>query len=99
LLTYPASTGGPEARITGSLGVNDQNCFTLDDVLLVAPSGSTVSTDGRSVDIDGLGTTSVGEDIDTSGGWTELEPDEQAPQAYRTCLGDERAFVTINAGD
>jgi hypothetical protein len=98
LLTYPASAGLLEARVTGVLGVNDQNCFALDGVLLIAPSGSTVSADGTSIDVAGLGTTSRGETIDTSGGWTEPERGTQPPRAYLRCLGNERTFITINAG-
>lgn len=73
------------AIVSGTLTINAQGCFEVEDHLLVAPHGSTVSTDPLGVDIPGFGVLRVGESFTGSGGWFDWElddtdrPDEAAP--------------------
>lgn len=64
------------AIVSGTLSVNANECFEVDDRLLVAPYGSTVSADPLGVHIPGFGVLLVGQSFTGSGGWFDWEPDE-----------------------
>lgn len=62
---------GMDALVGGVLRVNEAACFTLDDRILVAPPGSTVAEDGRSIVIPRLGRFSIGDTVQGGGGESE----------------------------
>lgn len=55
------------AKVGGVLGVNEQDCVTLDDRVLVVPKGSR-ALDEQSIELAGLGTVRVGERLSGGGG-------------------------------
>ncbi len=74
LLTWhegPTDRPGMDALVGGVLRVNEAGCFALDRWILVAPPGSTVSLDGRSIVIPRLGHFSIGDTVRGGGGETE----------------------------
>lgn len=58
-------------QVMGTLGLSDTGCWYLDDgtgsALVQFPFGSTLSEDGQSVDVPGLGTVRAGDAIDGTG--------------------------------
>ena len=72
LLTWPEGPkAGMDALVVGVLRVNEAGCFAIDDQILVAPPGSTVSSEGRSIVIPRLGRFSIGDTIRGGGGQSE----------------------------
>ena len=57
--------------VSATLGVNDKNCFVVDDTVLVVGKGSRVVDAGSAVDISGVGTVRVGEEAAGAGGIIE----------------------------
>ena len=56
------------ATVSGTLGINDQGCFTLDDRVLVVGHGSQVVLDGEGVEVADVGTVRLGERASGGGG-------------------------------
>ena len=99
----PAATGPPDARlivipeatdesmfglVSGTLGINDQGCFTLDDRVLVVGMGSRVLPGEDSINIADVGTVDVGSQAAGAGGSIDgLDEVERFAQAMD--LGDE----------
>jgi hypothetical protein len=76
------------ARVSGTLGVNDQGCFTLEDRVLVVGNGSRVLPGGESIEIADVGTVEVGARASGGGGLIDgLDEVERFAQALN--LGDE----------
>jgi hypothetical protein len=60
-----------QALVSGTVGVTDTGCIALDDAVLVAPEGSTISADGETVSLTGVGEFRLGDSLPgTGGGWT-----------------------------
>ena len=79
---------GMFARVSGTLGINDQGCFALDDRVLVVGKGSRVLSGEDSVDIADVGVVEVGSRTSGGGGYIDgLEEVEYF--AHAMGLGDE----------
>jgi hypothetical protein len=75
-------------RVSGTLGINDQGCFTLDDRVLVVGKGSRVLPGEESIDVADVGTVEVGARASGAGGAIDgLDEVEHFAQAIG--LGDE----------
>lgn len=83
-----------DRNISGTLAVNESNCYTLGHRILVAPYGSTILDDGSAITMPGIGTFAVGDHIETGGsGAPKVKKD------WLTCrVGNrlEDAFVIPN---
>ena len=74
--------------VSGTLGINDQGCFTLDDRVLVVGKGSRVLPGEKSIDVSDVGIVEVGARASGGGGLIDgLEEMEHFAQALG--LGDE----------
>lgn len=85
---------GFESIVSGTLGVNEQNCVTIDDRILVVPAGS--STDGDGVlEIPGYDSETIGGEVQYGGGQEEI-PWEDASAELQECSpgGAETVVVT-----
>lgn len=70
LLVDESANSWPDVRVEGMLGLNDQGCITLDDLLLIAPSGSTlttVSSGEPEISVPGFAALSIGDEMSASG--------------------------------
>jgi hypothetical protein len=96
LLTWPEdpAAAGMDALVSGALRVNEAGCFALDQRVLVAPPGSTVSEDGRSIVIPRLGRFSIGDTVRGGGG----ESDGTNEVKDATCVPEDAPplFVVLN---
>lgn len=89
LLTSVGGDGAFEALVRGRIGINERGCVTVGNArttyLLVAPAGSTMSTDGERVRLAGVGDFAIGDHVETGGGYFVPRGADQ-----RGCLtGDE----------
>lgn len=75
------------ATVSGTLGINDQGCFTLDDRVLVVGHGSQVVLDGEGVEVADVGTVRLGERASGGGGYVDGS-DEVEQYALDHDLGD-----------
>ncbi len=74
--------------VSGTLGINDQGCFTLDDRVLVVGNGSRVLEGEESIEVADVGLVEVGSDTSGGGGLIDgLEDVEYFAEAVG--LGDE----------
>lgn len=89
LIVFPELTReGMFALVSGTLGINDQGCFTLDDRLLVVGKGSRVLPGGESIEVADVGVVDVGSRASGGGGAIDgLEEVERF--AETTGLNDE----------
>jgi hypothetical protein len=96
LLTWqgPPDRPGMAALVSGVLGVNEAGCFALDQWVLVAPPGSTVAEDGRSIVIPRLGRFSIGDRIQGGGGVSDGT--NEVLDAACVPEGDAPRFVVLN---
>ena len=78
LVTLPDTGVHMEAIVSGTLGVRN-GCFTVDNAVLIAPEGSTVSPDGQSIVVPGIATVDVGDKVIGGGGWVNEVPDAVQP--------------------
>jgi hypothetical protein len=97
LLTWhegPADRPGMDALVGGVLRMNGAGCFALDHRILVAPPGSTVGPDGRSIEIPDRGRFSIGDTVRGGGGESEGTNEVLDP----TCVpeGARPLFVVLN---
>ena len=76
------------SRVSGTLAINDQGCFTLDDRLLVVGKGSRVLEGEASVDVADVGVVQVGSRTSGGGGLIDGSEDVQV-FANAMGLGDE----------
>lgn len=88
-----------QALVSGKLAVNDAGCVTLGSSILIAPPGSTVSSDGTSVRLAGHGRYSFGTEVSgLSGGYGDMgrgdDPDSAA--SCRSASHPERDYVVVN---
>jgi hypothetical protein len=87
-----------EALVGGTLGLNSEDCFTLDGSVFVAPYGSEVAGDG--VEIEGMGLFALGSQVKGTGGHVHFADFIAPAQArYRSCrgdAGDQADFVVIS---
>lgn len=84
-----------EALMSGRLGVDDRGCVTLGGDALVAPKGSAIGDDGRTVSIKGVGTFRLGDGLPPVGGGHEEYADwSQVPAEQRACSGTDFAVLT-----
>jgi hypothetical protein len=73
--------------VSGTLGINDQGCFTLDDRVLVVGKGSRVLPGEESIDVADVGVVEVGSRATGAGGQIDG-------------AGEVRRFVeTLDLGD
>lgn len=99
LIVFPEPTPeGMFALVSGTLGVNDQGCFTLDDRVLVVGMGSRVLPGGRSIDVADVGVVEVGSRASGGGGAID-GIGEVARFAEATGLGDEVMACQPDGGD
>ncbi len=69
LLVLPESFQDTQlATISGALGLNARDCFTLDGFLLLTAHGSRVLPGGEGIEIPGIGAVALGERIDGGAG-------------------------------
>ncbi|MCY7287866.1 MAG: hypothetical protein LH624_06345 [Cryobacterium sp.] len=89
LVVLPELTrDGMFSLVSGTLGINDQGCFTLDDRVLVVGKGSRVLTGEESIDVADVGVVEVGSR--TSGGGGLIDGIEEVEYfAKAVGLGDE----------
>jgi hypothetical protein len=74
--------------VSGTLAINDQGCFTLDDRVLVVGTGSRVLPGGESIDIGDVGVVEVGRGASGAGG--QVDGMEEVQRFVETLgLGDE----------
>jgi len=85
----------PDAAIGGRLWVNDSDCFTLGDAILVADPGSTVLEDGSGVDLPGFGVVKIGTRINGGGGYYDYESVADVPDFARDCVDDARPIQLV----
>lgn len=73
---------------SGTLGINDQGCFTLDERVLVMGKGSRVLDGEESINVADVGVVEVGSEASGGGGLFDgLGDEEYFAQAFG--LGDE----------
>jgi hypothetical protein len=96
LLTWPDDPAavGMDALVVGVLRVNEAGCFALDQWILVAPPGSTVSEDGRAIVIPQLGRFSIGDTVRGGGG--ESDGTNEVKDAACVPEGAPPLFVVLN---
>lgn len=80
------------ALLSGVLGVNELGCVTLDDEIVVAPIGSTVS--GMTVRLPGYPDLTLGTAVEVGGGH-ESYPVEAAPAGLAGCTPDGSSEVAV----
>jgi hypothetical protein len=68
--------------VSGTLGINDQGCFTLDDRVLVVGQGSRVLPGGESIDIADVEVVEVGGRASGAGG--QIDGIEEAQRFVET---------------
>jgi hypothetical protein len=74
--------------VSGTLAINDQGCFTLDDRVLVVGTGSRVLSGGESIDIADVGVVELGGRASGAGG--QIDGMEEVQRFVETLgLGDE----------
>lgn len=76
------------SRVSGTLAINDQGCFTLDDRVLVVGKGSSVVEGGDSLEVADVGVVQVGSRTSGAGGLID-GPDDVQYFAEAMSLGDE----------
>lgn len=89
-------SGFPEALVGGVLQIDKAGCVTMDDYTLVAPYGSTLAQDGRTVTLTGHGVFRIGERFGPAGGGYIDNPGD-TPTEPRGCARND--FVSVNPGD
>ncbi|WP_119698270.1 hypothetical protein [Microbacterium halotolerans] len=94
VLSENTNGAGFEAIVSGTLGVNEQNCVTLDDRILVVPAGSSIDGDGG-LEIPGYDSETIGGEVQYGGGQEEI-PWEDASAELQECSpgGAETVLVT-----
>jgi len=87
------------ANISGVIGINDRGCVTVDDYVLRAPFGATVSPDGASVDIPPFGLLPIGGDLPGSAGgivtYGGEPPTEDQQRFLDLCGGSGYAGINL----
>lgn len=85
------------ANISGLIGINDHGCVTVDDYVLQAPFGATVSPGGESVDIPPYGAIPIGGNLPGSAGgvgpYGGDHPTENQQKVLDLCGGGEYAAI------
>lgn len=81
-----------EAIVSGVVGVNEQNCVTLDDEVLVAPAGSRMAEGGAAILLKGYSAVAVGDGAQFAGGHEELTRD-QAGEDIRNCASPQASEI------
>jgi hypothetical protein len=85
------------ANISGVLGINERGCVTVDEYVLRAPFGATVSPDGKSVDIPPFGSLPIGGDLPGSAGgvgpYGGDHPTQEQQRFLDLCGGGEYAAI------
>ena len=91
---YVRGGASMEALISGEIGVSDEGCVTVGDLVMVAPKGSGFLPDGR-LAIAYLGDYAIGDTLEgTSGGVIEFGDDASAfPAGYEQCGAGEWAVL------
>ncbi|MCY7402145.1 MAG: hypothetical protein LH477_14545 [Nocardioides sp.] len=89
LIVIPDVTrDGMFARVSGTLGINDKGCFTLDDRVLVVGKGSRVLPGADSIEVADVGVVDVGTRTSGGGGYIDgVEEVERIADAMD--LGDD----------
>lgn len=84
-----------EALVSGRLGVDNRGCVTLGGDALVAPKGSAIGDDGRTVSIEGVGMFMLGDDLPpVGGGYEEYADPSEVPAERKVCSGTDFAVLT-----
>lgn len=99
LIVFPELTReGMFALVSGTVGINDQGCFTLDDRVLVVGKGSSVLPGEKAIDIADVGVVDVGSRASGGGGAIDgLEEVERFAEA--TGLGEEAMACQSDSED
>lgn len=101
LLAADRSDAAFEALVTGTVGIGDRGCVTVDGRLLIAPAGSALSQDGTTVLLTGYDPVDLGATA-TFGGGEEDVPADDVDEATRACLPADAttaAYVVVAPGD
>ncbi|WP_375001597.1 hypothetical protein [Aeromicrobium sp. CTD01-1L150] len=94
LLINEDADGAFLARVHGTTAVNDQGCITIDDRLLIAPEGSHLGNDGKTVELEGYAPFVIGDEVELGGGHEEVEPSKLTDQ-QRDCAPDGADLVHV----
>lgn len=101
LLAADRSDAAFEALVSGTVGLDDRGCVTVDGRLLIAPAGSALSQDGTTVLLTGYDPVDLGSTATFGGGEEEL-PSDDVDEATRACLpggSSTAASVIVAPGD
>ena len=94
LVDIPGNTPGLAATIA-HIGTNDRGCVTANtDVLLVAPKGSYVATNGQEIVLSGYGTHVLGDEVKLGGGLSTFTADD-VPSAWKACIPEGAETVNL----
>lgn len=90
LISEGPENAGMEAIVSGTLGINDRECVTIDGQLLIAPRGSEITDDGSTILLTGYPAASIGETFTGTGGYVD-----ELDEAWSTCLDEEDGEVVV----
>lgn len=79
----------------GTLGVNGANCFTLDDMVIVADRGSRVLADGSGISLSDGASIKVGDEIQAGGGQVHDMRASRGIEGWKDCLEDGSETTTF----
>jgi hypothetical protein len=82
-----------DALLSGTLTVNAAGCVSLDDQRMLAPLGSTISSEGKTISIAGLGKFRIGVKITSGGGSIPLSKTFLAAQVVKRCGSGEYSVI------
>lgn len=88
------SGAGFDAIVSGTIGVNEQLCITIDDRILVTPAGSSISADGT-LTVPGYAPVAIGDAARFDGGQEEI-PWSDAQIELQECSADGTETVLIS---
>ncbi|MGJ9412338.1 hypothetical protein ACHAAC_06475 [Aeromicrobium sp. CF4.19] len=96
LLVNQGADGRFGALVSGMVEVNDQDCLTVGGNLLIAPEGSFLHGDGKTLHLTGYELVDVGNEVQLGGGQEDL-PIEAVDEEHRACLSPDATSATIEA--
>ena len=86
---------GFESIVSGTLGMNEQDCVTIGDRILVVPAGSSIDEDGV-VEVPGYDAGAIGDEVQYGGGQEEI-PWEDASAELQECSPAGSDTVLVEA--